>query len=145
MGESFEKIGILASLAAGLSKAGIAIPTGIQMKVIPMSLLGKDIIGQSATGTGKTLAYLLPLFQKIDMSKREMQVIILAHSSGIHQDGLLKSRDAYEIIRLEDVGVESMELILTTRSGRHAFKDAISRIIHGDIVTKASKIYLTNS
>lgn len=78
MSEAFVKIGILAPLAAGLGKAGIDAPTGIQTKVIPVSLLGKDIIGQSATGTGKTLAYLLPLFQKIDTSKREMQVMILA-------------------------------------------------------------------
>ncbi len=78
MSESFEKIGIVATLAAGLGKAGINAPTGIQTKVIPLSLLGKDIIGQSATGTGKALAYLLPLFQKIDTSKREMQVMILA-------------------------------------------------------------------
>jgi 2-isopropylmalate synthase len=58
-----------------------------------------------------------------------------AHSSGIHQDGLLKSRDAYEVVRPEDVGVENMELILTARSGRHAFKDAISKLIPGDIAT----------
>lgn len=74
----FEKIGISAQLAAGLVKIKIEVPTGIQAKVIPLSLAGRDIIGQSATGTGKTLAYLLPLFQKIDVSKREMQAMILA-------------------------------------------------------------------
>jgi ATP-dependent RNA helicase DeaD len=78
MSESFEKVGILAPLAAGLHKAGIDVPTGIQSQVVPLALLGKDIIGQSATGTGKTLAYILPLFQKIDTTKKEMQVIILA-------------------------------------------------------------------
>ncbi|HBN84202.1 MAG TPA: 2-isopropylmalate synthase [Clostridiales bacterium] len=51
-----------------------------------------------------------------------------AHSSGIHQDGLLKSRDVYEIIRPEDVGVEEMELVLTARSGRHALKDALEKM-----------------
>ena len=51
-----------------------------------------------------------------------------AHSSGIHQDGLLKSRDVYEIICPEDVGVENMEIILTARSGRHAFKNAAEKI-----------------
>ncbi|RCX16317.1 2-isopropylmalate synthase [Anaerobacterium chartisolvens] len=51
-----------------------------------------------------------------------------AHSSGIHQDGLLKSKDVYEIISPEDVGVEGMELVLTARSGRHAFKDTVSRM-----------------
>lgn len=78
MSEAFEKLGILAPLAAGLQKAGITVPTGIQAQVIPLALLGKDIIGQSATGTGKTLAYLLPLFQKIDPAKRELQAMILA-------------------------------------------------------------------
>jgi 2-isopropylmalate synthase len=51
-----------------------------------------------------------------------------AHSSGIHQDGLLKSRDAYEVIHPEDVGVENMEMVLTARSGRHAVKDALTRL-----------------
>lgn len=51
-----------------------------------------------------------------------------AHSSGIHQDGLLKSRDVYEIIRPEDVGVENMELILTARSGRHAVRNALEKL-----------------
>lgn len=51
-----------------------------------------------------------------------------AHSSGIHQDGLLKSRDVYEIISPEDVGVENIEIILTARSGRHAFKNAAEKM-----------------
>jgi 2-isopropylmalate synthase len=51
-----------------------------------------------------------------------------AHSSGIHQDGLLKARDSYEIINPDDVGVDGMELILTARSGRHAFKNALSNL-----------------
>lgn len=51
-----------------------------------------------------------------------------AHSSGIHQDGLLKSRDAYEIISPEDVGLDGMELVLTARSGRHAVKDALRKL-----------------
>ncbi|HZK72109.1 MAG TPA: 2-isopropylmalate synthase [Clostridia bacterium] len=55
-----------------------------------------------------------------------------AHSSGIHQDGLLKSRDAYEVIHPEDVGVENMEIILTARSGRHAVKNALTNIGFGE-------------
>lgn len=56
-----------------------------------------------------------------------------AHSSGIHQDGLLKSREAYEFVKPEEVGVENMELILTARSGRHAFKDAVTKLINEKI------------
>lgn len=44
-----------------------------------------------------------------------------AHSSGIHQDGLLKSKDVYEIMDPETVGAPPMEIVLTARSGRHAF------------------------
>ncbi|KYG29737.1 2-isopropylmalate synthase [Priestia endophytica] len=51
-----------------------------------------------------------------------------AHSSGIHQDGLLKSRDAYEIISPLEVGLDDMELILTARSGRHAVKNALAKL-----------------
>ncbi|WP_147535248.1 2-isopropylmalate synthase [Bacillus marasmi] len=51
-----------------------------------------------------------------------------AHSSGIHQDGLLKSRDAYEIISPTEVGLEDMELVLTARSGRHAVRNALEKL-----------------
>ncbi|OBR69038.1 2-isopropylmalate synthase [Paenibacillus oryzae] len=51
-----------------------------------------------------------------------------AHSSGIHQDGLLKDKQVYEIMSPEDVGADSMELILTARSGRHAFKNAVEKM-----------------
>ncbi|WP_195571790.1 2-isopropylmalate synthase [Paenibacillus sp. 1001270B_150601_E10] len=51
-----------------------------------------------------------------------------AHSSGIHQDGLLKDKQVYEIMSPEEVGADSMELILTARSGRHAFKNAVERM-----------------
>ncbi len=45
-----------------------------------------------------------------------------AHAAGIHQDGVLKSQITYEIMRPEDVGLESNRLVLSSRSGRHAFK-----------------------
>lgn len=51
-----------------------------------------------------------------------------AHSSGIHQDGFLKHRENYEIIRPEDVGLEEADIILTARSGRHALKHHLERL-----------------
>ena len=45
-----------------------------------------------------------------------------AHSSGIHQDGVLKHRENYEIIDPKDVGVEASSIVLTARSGRAALK-----------------------
>ncbi|SDE18409.1 DEAD/DEAH box helicase [Sporomusa acidovorans] len=78
MKKDFCELGLTPSLVQGLAKTGITKPTTIQTKVIPPVLAGKDLIGQSPTGTGKTLAYLLPLFQKLDTNKRETQAFILA-------------------------------------------------------------------
>jgi ATP-dependent RNA helicase DeaD len=78
MSDLFAGLGLCEPLVTGLAKAEITVPTGIQARVIPVAISGRDIIGHSATGTGKTLAYLLPLFQKIDPAKREMQALILA-------------------------------------------------------------------
>jgi 2-isopropylmalate synthase len=51
-----------------------------------------------------------------------------AHSSGIHQDGFLKNRENYEIIKPEDVGFPSATIVLTARSGRHALKFHLERL-----------------
>ncbi|MQT14221.1 2-isopropylmalate synthase [Segnochrobactrum spirostomi] len=48
-----------------------------------------------------------------------------AHESGIHQDGVLKNAETYEIMRPEDVGVRSTSLVLGKHSGRHAFRDKL--------------------
>ena len=48
-----------------------------------------------------------------------------AHESGIHQDGMLKHVETYEIMRPEDVGVQSTSLMLGKLSGRHAFRDKL--------------------
>jgi 2-isopropylmalate synthase len=53
-----------------------------------------------------------------------------AHSSGIHQDGFLKHRETYEIMRPEDVGLAEADIILTARSGRHALKHHLERLGH---------------
>jgi len=51
-----------------------------------------------------------------------------AHSSGIHQDGVLKERDTFEIMTPQDVGLESTELVLTARSGRHALRHRLEEL-----------------
>ncbi len=51
-----------------------------------------------------------------------------AHSSGIHQNGILKNRLTYEIIRPEDVGIKDSALALTARSGRAALKHHLERL-----------------
>ncbi len=51
-----------------------------------------------------------------------------AHESGIHQDGLLKERLTYEIMKPEDVGIPSSKLVLGKHSGRHAFKTRLKEL-----------------
>ncbi|GAX91489.1 2-isopropylmalate synthase [Effusibacillus lacus] len=51
-----------------------------------------------------------------------------AHESGIHQDGMLKEKSTYEIIRPETVGMADTKLVLGKHSGRHAFKDHITSL-----------------
>ena len=48
-----------------------------------------------------------------------------AHASGIHQDGVLKARDTYEIMRAEDVGWSANKIVLGKLSGRNAFKQRL--------------------
>lgn len=64
-----------------------------------------------------------------------------AHSSGIHQDGVLKSRETYEIIDPEDVGVDQSSIVLTARSGRAALKHHLSEIGYNPENEELDEIY----
>lgn len=74
----FENLGIPSALAEKLKKDNILTPTEVQAQAIPLILQGKDVIGQSPTGTGKTLAYLLPLLTRVSPENKNAQVLILA-------------------------------------------------------------------
>lgn len=78
MTKSFNDMHINSNLIAALEKQDINSATEIQEKVIPEILDNKDVIIQSPTGTGKTLAYLLPLFEKLQKNSKDMQAVILA-------------------------------------------------------------------
>lgn len=67
-------------IQANWEKANFKEPTAIQIKSIPLLLEGKDVIAESPTGTGKTIAYVLPLLNNIDLNQKNAQVVILAPS-----------------------------------------------------------------
>ncbi len=73
----FEQLGIAAQRSAALRSGGIQEATPIQEGAIPVILQGSDVICQAQTGTGKTLAFLLPMLEKIRADRDELQGLIL--------------------------------------------------------------------
>lgn len=78
MANDFKELGIKEELVNLLSNNGIKEPTPIQERSIPKIMNGQDIIGEAQTGTGKTLAFLLPMMQGIDIKKNQIQGLIMA-------------------------------------------------------------------
>ncbi|WP_020430414.1 DEAD/DEAH box helicase, partial [Paenibacillus riograndensis] len=75
---SFAAIGIQEDFVARLSEFGIQDPSPVQKETIPLLLEGRDVLAASQTGTGKTLAYLLPLLQGINPEQKVVQKLVLA-------------------------------------------------------------------
>jgi ATP-dependent RNA helicase DeaD len=71
MTNSFRTLGLSDARVEHLEASGFTIPTEIQSKAIPLLLQGRDVVGQSQTGTGKTAAFLLPVIHKIISSKQD--------------------------------------------------------------------------
>lgn len=63
--------------------------------------------------------------QNVQVNKAIVGANAFAHESGIHQDGMLKNRDTYEIMTPESVGLTKSNLVMGKHSGRHAFKDKL--------------------
>ena len=75
---TFERLGVASDLIDALKTKNITEPTQIQQDLIPLIKEGKNAVGCSATGTGKTLSYLLPIMEKIDPEEAVAQAVILA-------------------------------------------------------------------
>ena len=74
----FERFEFKPFIIEAIKELGFHEPTEIQERLIPSVLKGESAIGQSQTGTGKTHAYLLPILEKIDPKKQEVQAVITA-------------------------------------------------------------------
>jgi ATP-dependent RNA helicase CshB len=94
-------------LLKAIDELGFSKPTEIQEKMIPVVLKGESAIGQSQTGTGKTLAYVLPILQKIDPSKNEVQAVITAPTRE------LATQIYHQILKVTEHAAEGEEI--TTR------------------------------
>lgn len=74
----FNELNINEDILRAIEKKEFLEMTEIQEKVIPFALTGKDLLGQAPTGTGKTLAFTIPILNKIDENKRICQALVIA-------------------------------------------------------------------
>ena len=78
MNPSFQELGLSEERVQQLETLGFTEPTNIQAQAIPHLLSGRDVVGQSQTGTGKTAAFSLPILERLDVNHRAVQALVLA-------------------------------------------------------------------
>ncbi len=73
----FRALGLNDEIVMALARNRFRTPTDIQREVIPAGIEGRDILGQAKTGTGKTVAFVMPLFQRLDHDLNAVQALIV--------------------------------------------------------------------
>lgn len=81
----FQTLGLTPAVLRSLDILGYTTPSPIQLQTIPSLLEGRDLLGQAQTGTGKTAAFALPMLSRLDVSRREAQVLVLAPTRELAQ------------------------------------------------------------
>src|SRR5690606_31008018 len=76
--ETFDNLGLAPAILQAVKDVGYESPSPIQAQSIPALLSGRDLLGQAQTGTGKTAAFALPLLSRMDISRKEPQLLVLA-------------------------------------------------------------------
>ena len=96
-GPSFESLGVPAEVAAGLSARGITAPFPIQAATLPPALAGRDVCGRAPTGSGKTIAFGIPLVLRVGRARpRAPRALVLAPTRE------LAAQIADELVQLAD-------------------------------------------
>ncbi len=106
MNVSFQQLGLQKELISAMAMEGILQPTPIQVSTIPSILAGKDVMAKAETGSGKSLAFLLPVLQRLDFSKKGIQALVLAPTRelAIQLSGeIRKLAPAYPFLEFETV------------------------------------------
>ncbi len=88
--KTFHNIGVDGKIADELEKSGITVPTPIQEKAVPLALAGSDVIGIAKTGTGKTLAFGIPIIQGILNTGGRALVVVPVRELALQVDEALK-------------------------------------------------------
>jgi ATP-dependent RNA helicase DeaD len=116
---SFIDLQIPPELIAALARQEIADPTPIQIAALPVLLAGKDAYLHAETGTGKTLAYLLPLFCRMDVSLAATQIVIVAPT---HELAIQIQRQCCDLAQNAGWAIRSLLLIGGTSTERQIDK-----------------------
>ncbi|GGY00878.1 ATP-dependent RNA helicase DeaD [Litchfieldella qijiaojingensis] len=82
---SFGELALLPAVLSAVETLGYETPSPIQAQTIPALLEGRDMLGQAQTGTGKTAAFALPLLSRLELERREPQVLVLAPTRELAQ------------------------------------------------------------
>ena len=105
---TFRDLGVSEALIEVLADKNIKAPTPIQQQAIPKILAGTDILGVAPAGTGKTLAYLLPILMQLDKERREAQAVVLAPTYELAMQITTEARD---LSQKADLGIRVQGLI----------------------------------
>ncbi|MEO7774435.1 MAG: DEAD/DEAH box helicase [Steroidobacteraceae bacterium] len=116
---SFTDLKLPLELIAALARQQITEPTPIQIAALPALLEGKDAYLHAETGTGKTLAYLLPLFCRIDLALAATQIVIVAPT---HELALQIQRQSCDLAQDAGMALRSVLLIGGTSTQRQLDK-----------------------
>lgn len=122
---TFTGLGVSETLAEKLADFGIMEPTAVQAECIPAALKGKDILAESQTGTGKTLAYLLPVLQLIQPEEKTLQAMVLAPTQEL----------AMQIVREAEKYGESLGISVQALIGGAAIKRQLEKLrLHPQLI-----------
>ena len=116
---TFVEFGLAPELVAALAKQQIAAPTRIQQAAMPVLIAGRSAWLEAETGTGKTLAYLLPIFAKLALAPPATQAIVLAPT---HELAIQIHRQSCDLAQNAGLAVKSLLLIGGTAMDRQIDK-----------------------
>jgi superfamily II DNA/RNA helicase len=116
---AFDELGVAPELVAAHAKQGITEPTAIQRLALPVLLAGGDAYLNSETGTGKTLAYLLPFFARLELDAAAAQAIVIAPT---HELAIQIHRQSLELAQHTGWPVRSLLLLGGTSMERQLEK-----------------------
>lgn len=102
---NFKDLGISNDIETILKKSGIKTPTPIQQDSIIHILNNKDVIAEAETGTGKTLAFLLPIFENISLNSNGIQALIISPTREL---AIQITEEANKLSLVKDIGILSM-------------------------------------